>query len=295
MPEMMSTLEVADYLRIKQRKVYELVGSGRIPCTRVTGKWLFPKTLIDLWVLQSCKHNSTVVSTQPAPPVIGGSHDPLLDWAARESGSELALLFGGSLHGLRAFAARKAGICGLHVFDPDTESYNIPIIERTLAGFDIVVIEWARRDQGLIVAACNPLGIRSIKDLCKPGVRFQDRQQGAGSQMLFAHLLAKQQLSINDLSLPTSAALNETDVALAVQTGDADAGFGIRSVAGQFHLDFIPLHIERYDLIVGRRDYFEPPSQKLLSFAHGRRFADRAKQLGGYDVSDVGRVVFNAP
>jgi excisionase family DNA binding protein len=108
MGDMMNTREVAAYLRIKERKVYDLVKTGKIPCTRVTGKWLFPKTVIDLWVIQNLSHKGDPAVVPAPPPIIAGSHDPLLDWAVRESGSGLALMFGGSLDGLRRFAAGDA-------------------------------------------------------------------------------------------------------------------------------------------------------------------------------------------
>ena len=87
----MNTAEVARYLDVQPRKIYELVGKGEIPCSRVTGKWLFPKSLIDLWVLQGNIYPHPLPAAPP-PPVIAGSHDPLLAWAAGESGCELALV-----------------------------------------------------------------------------------------------------------------------------------------------------------------------------------------------------------
>jgi len=155
-PELMNTREVAEYLRIKERKVYDLVRGRRIPCTRVAGKWLFPKTLIDLWVLRNTRCDPAVAAAPRPAPVIVGSHDPLLEWAARESGCEMAILFGGSLDGLRRFAQSEAAVCGLHVFDPETRTYNEAAVKDTLADLDVVLVEWAEREQGLVVAAGNP-------------------------------------------------------------------------------------------------------------------------------------------
>jgi putative molybdopterin biosynthesis protein len=288
---MMSTREVADYLRIKERKVYDLVRAGRIPSTRVTGKWLFPKRLIDQWV---AAHTEMPADAVPlAPKVAVGSHDPLLDWAIRESGSDLALLAGGSLDGLRRFADGQAMLCGLHLRDGATGDYNLPFLRPLLAGRDVVLIHWAWRKQGLVVAAQNPLGIGGLADLKKKRARLALRQAGAGSQVLLQGLLEAEGLALTALKAADSVARSETDLALMIQEGKADAGLAIEAAARQFRLDFIPLERERFDLVVQRRAYFEPALQTLFSFARTNDFEDRAKRLGGYDVAETGRVMEN--
>lgn len=295
MSDMMSTREVAEYLRLKERKVYELVAARLIPCTRVTGKWLFPKTLIDLWILQNTDYQPLLRSAVTLPPVVAGSHDPLLEWAVREASGDLALLFDGSLSGLTRMAARQALACGLHVLDPATGRYNVDPIQQTLSGLAVVVLEWAWREQGLMVAAGNPLAIGGLTELRNPQVRFVDRQQEAGSHLLLQHLLTKQGMTLAELHIGLPPARSELEVALAVREDKADAGFGIAAVARQLRLEFIPLHRERYDLVVGRRDYFEPAWQRLLTFARSARFAERAAELGGYDITGLGQVIYNAP
>ena len=293
MRELMNTREVAEYLRIKERKVYELVRQRQIPCSRVGGKWLFPKHLIDLWVMERAEALPTGKIVAQRPPVVVGSHDPLLQWALQESGSELAVMFDGSMNGLMRFAEGKAMLCGCHLFDPESQEYNLPTISRSVPLPDIVVMEWAWREQGLIVAPGNPLGIKHLSDLCRPRVRFVGRQEGAGSRVLLDYLLRKADLNPNDLPYTAQPARDETDVAFAVRNNHADAGLGIAAVVSQFQLDFVPLHKERYDLIMTRRDYFEDPFQRLLAFTRSKQFTERASEMGGYATSGLGRVVFN--
>lgn len=294
MADLMSTHEVADYLRIKERKIYDLVREKRIPCTRVTGKWLFPKRLIDAWVAEGTDVPEGVVrKTQPVPTVLAGSHDPLLEWSVRECGGDLAMNAAGSLDGVRRFAAGEAMVCALHVLDPETGVYNVPAIE-TL-GEDAVLVEWAKREQGLVVAAGNPLKVRGVSDLGGHRARVVLRQEGAGSRILFEHLVARAGLSLADLDLVAQPARTETDLGQAVSEGKADAGLAVQAAAHAFHLDFVPLHHERLDLFVRRRDYFEPPVQALLAFARTRAFAARAAEMGGYDISENGTVRWNAP
>ena len=291
--ELMSTREVAEYLRLKERKVYDLVAKRRIPCTRVSGKWLFPKALIDAWLLEQ----ATGVAARPGlaelPNILAGSHDPLLDWAVRESGSDLAILFDGSLAGLERLAERRAVACGLHVIDADTGTYNLPRIRARLGREPVVVLEWAWREQGLIVAAGNPLGIEGIDDL--PRVRFAGRQREAGSHLLLEQLLRAAGLATGAVRTEGPPLHSESEVALAVSEGRADAGLGIAAVARQLGLGFVPLRRERYDLLVWRRAYFEPPLQRLMAFVQSAAFRDRARQFAGYDVGTLGRVHFNGP
>lgn len=293
MPELMNTREVAEYLRIKERKVYDLVREKRIPCARVTGKWLFPKRLIDAWLADGTELPRDIHILAPPPPVIVGSHDPLLDWSVRESDCDLALLASGSLDGLRRFVDGEAMVCALHVLDGRTGEYNIPVVEAL--GANAVLIEWARREQGLVVAPGNPLAITGVEDLVRKKPRVVLRQQGAGSRILLERLLEQAGIALDALTTLEQPARSETDLGQAISEGKADAGLGVRAAAHAFRLDFVPLYQERCDLLIRRRDYFEPPVQRLLAFAHSSAFAVRAAEMSGYDVTTTGRIVWNAP
>ncbi len=291
----MTTREVAEYLRIKERKVYDLVRDKRIPCTRVTGKWLFPKHLIDHWLAIGTEFPDRAAAPLAAPAVCAGSHDPLLEWSLRESGCELAMMPGGSLDGLDRLAKGEAMVAGLHVYEPDSGTYNQAAVADACKGLGVVLIEWAWRQQGLVLAPGNPLGIGGIEDLTVNKARIISRQPQAGAQILFEHLLAEADLAMADLDVPVPPAMSETDLGLAVLEGKADAGLCVASVAQQYRLDFLELHKERYDLAVRRRDYFEAPVQALLAFAATGVLKARAQEMSGYDVSGLGRVVYNAP
>jgi excisionase family DNA binding protein len=293
MSALMNTHEVADYLRIKERKVYELVAQRRIPCTRAAGKWLFPKDLIDQWLLQHAEAVPASPTQAAPPPIIAGSHDPLLDWAVRESGSGLAVLFNGSLDGLERFRAGDAMACGLHVLDPASGAYNAPLLERNLNQQAVVAIEWAQRQQGLMLPAGNPLGIHNLVDAVDK--RFALRQAEAGSHVLLDYLLQQSDLDIATLTAPSSPLRSEHEVAQAIANNDADVGLGIAAAAAHFKLDFLPLWQERYDLLIWRRYYFEPPLQRLFAFARQTAFAKRAAEWPGYNIQALGQVRFNSP
>lgn len=285
----MTTREVADYLRIKERKVYDLVKARRIPCTRVTGKWLFPRRSIDAWLAEGARGETP----SPAPPpIVAGSHDPLLEWCLAEAGTGLALLPGGSTDGLERLAAGEAVISGLHLRAAETGDYNVAALHESLAGLDVVAVEWAWREQGIVVAPGNPKGITGIGDL--RGLRVAHRQPGAGSQVLLEQLLAAAGVALTDLDVLPEPAPSETELAMAVLEGVADAGLAVASAAHRLKLGFVPLQRERYDLVMRRRDYFEPPFQTLLAFARTPAFTARATALGGYDCTGLGTITYNA-
>ncbi len=291
MQSLMTTAEVAQYLRVKERKVYELVAEQRIPCSKAAGKWLFPKAAIDRWLTD---HMIAPENAAQPPPIVAGSHDPLLDWALRESGCGLALLTEGSQRGLDRLSAGHALIAGLHLHDAASDTDNVVAVKRLAWPHDLVLIEWARRDQGLILAPGNPLGLTSVRDLVEKAPRVAARQSGSGAQVLLEGLIAGAGVDGGRLRLVEPPCSNESDLALSIAHGQADCGVAIRAVASLFRLDFLPLRQERFDLAMRRRDFFAPSMQRLLAFARTDAFVQRARDLTGYDVSGVGQVTFNA-
>jgi putative molybdopterin biosynthesis protein len=293
-PDLMTVTEVAEYLRVRERTVYELVRAQRIPRCKLSGRLLFPKRLIELWVVQSADFPHATAHLAAPLPVISGSHDPLLEWSARESNCGLAMLVDGSTAGMLQLLAGQATACAVHLIDAVSGLYDASTLASSLPGLDFVAIEWARRQQGLVVASGNPAKIASIRDLRKRGVRIVTRQEGSGSERLFAKLVADAGITMNDLNVVGRPVTSETDVALAIREGECDAGLAIETVARDQGLYFVPLQWERFDLVVRRVEFFDPPMQRLLAFARKELFRDRAAALGGYDVTHTGTVVFNS-
>ena len=290
--EMMDTREVAAYLRLKERRIYDLVRQRAIPHVRATGKLLFPRAQVDAWI--AAKGEAPVSATRARPPIIAGSHDPLLEWAVRESRCGLAILAGGSRAGIDALARGEATAAAVHWLDEATGEYNVPLERAALAGADVVVLEWARRTQGFFLREGNPHRVRKIADLTKRHLRVATRQVEAGSHRLFQHLLARAGIdpaSLDWLSRPAHA---ETELAALVREDKADIGLGIEAAARANGLAFIPLATERLDLVAFRRDAFDPPLQTLLAWTRTPEFAARATALGGYNVANTGHVVYNA-
>jgi excisionase family DNA binding protein len=289
----LNTAETARYLRLGERKLYELVAQGRIPGTKATGKWLFPRAALDRW-LAAGMILPDGMAPAPAPPIAAGSHDPLLEWALRESGSGIALLSEGSEAGLRRLAAGEALLAGIHLhrIEGADDDANAAAVAGHSALADAVLLAWARREQGLVVAPENPLQLHSVADVAKRGARMTERQAGAGAQALLLRLLRAANLELTDLKRVGTARTGD-DLALAVREGRADCGIATHAVAATRGLGFVPLAWERFDLVLRRRAYFEPGPQALFKLARGGEFAARAAALGGYDVSENGSVVLN--
>ena len=288
MPELLTTDEAATYLRLSERKLYELVANGAVPCSKITGRWLFPKTELDRWVTAG-------LATRPAnsaPPIVGGSHDPLLEWALRESGSELASLPEGSEAGLNRLMRGEVTAAAIHMHrtsgDPDTA--NTDAVAHAPGLHDAVVIAFARREQGLLVAPGNPLALTDISSVAKRRARIALRPAGAGAQLLLLALLNQAGLSPDALNPIKPPCPTGPDIGHAVRSGRADCGIATRSVANTAGLDFVPLTWERFDLVLRQRGYFLPRQQNLFGFMRTEAFFERAAELGGYDVTAAGHV-----
>jgi putative molybdopterin biosynthesis protein len=229
--------------------------------------------------------------------VILGSHDNTLDLLAtllHRRNPRLRLSSGhvGSLGGLVALRQGRAHLGGSHLYDPETNSYNIPFIKKHLAGLPLKLINLAWRQQGFMVQPGNPHDIQKVADLTRPGVRFINRQRGAGTRLLLDHLL--QQEGIDPAGIQGYEREEYTHMAIAanVKSGTADVGLGILAAARALGLDFIPLTPERYDLVVPQATFADQRFQELLEVIRSPEFHSAAEALGGYDLKDCGRILW---
>jgi excisionase family DNA binding protein len=291
MPELMTTEETASYLRLSERKLYELIANAAVPCTKATGRWLFPKAALDRW-LSAGLVTPLALAHAVAPPIVGGSHDPLLEWALRESGCGLASLPEGSEAGLQRLARGEVTVAAIHLhrLDGQDETVNIDAVGSAPGLHDAVVIAFARREQGLLVPPGNPLGLRDIVSVAERGARMAQRPSGAGAQLLYLALLSMGGLTPEAINAVKPVCVTGADIAQAVRSRRADCGIATRAVARAAGIDFLPLTEERFDLVLRQRDYFLPPQQTLFDFLRTAAFSAHAGELGGYDVEQVGAV-----
>jgi putative molybdopterin biosynthesis protein len=229
--------------------------------------------------------------------VVLGSHDNTLDLLAtllRRRDPRLRLSSGhvGSLGGLMALRQGRAHLGGSHLYDPETNSYNVPYIQKYLVGMPLKLINLAWRQQGFIVLPGNPLKIRTAADLARPGVGFINRQRGAGTRLLLDFLLKQEGLDPAAVQGYDREEYTHMAVAANVKSGTADAGLGILAAARALGLDFVPLTPERYDLVVPLPTFEDPRFQELLAVVRSPEFKTGAEALGGYDLKDCGKIVW---
>ncbi|NCC25427.1 MAG: molybdopterin biosynthesis protein, partial [Deltaproteobacteria bacterium] len=202
--------------------------------------------------------------------VVIGSHDNTLDILANAlmglpEPVALASAHVGSMGGLKAIASGMAMVAGAHLFDPETEDFNFPFLNRVAPGRDLILVNLAIRHQGLIVAPGNPLAISGVADLARPEVTFINRQRGAGTRILLDHTLAKAAIAPNAVKGYDKEEFTHMAVAVNVLTGAADCGLGIHAAARALGLDFIPLARERYDLVIPAEFMDDPRIAALLA------------------------------
>jgi len=297
--KMLSTKEVARFIGVSEKMVYSLVSEKGLPASKVTGKWLFPLHLVEQWV-----ENHTMNYPEQARPiapsegllVVAGSNDPLLDRTISLFNSrhpDHLVVFGniGSMGGLRALRRNVCHIAASHLLQADEAEYNFDFAKQELDKMPVVV-NFCRREQGILIQKGNPKKIRMVKDLGKSGMRVVNRSLSTGTRLLFDRELIKAGLVGEKIKGYEREVNRHLDIGLEILAGRADAGPGIRPVASMLELDFIPLRWERFDLLVTKDRFFDPTVQYFVGMMHDREFAGMAGQYKGYDIGSSGKMVF---
>jgi len=248
---------------------------------------LFSRQAIDQWL--TTHSTGAEQSISRAPALFCGSHDPLLEWAIRESRCGIPALFDGSSDGINRVLSREAGVSALHIYAPDSGEWNVPVVQAQVKTEAVVLVRWVVRQRGIITR--QDADVKQIKDFVTN--RVVTRQAGSGSQLLLAHLLKQQSLTEKDLNV-TLTARSEDDLALAIAQRKADCGLGLASLAWQHSLEFLPVIDEQLDLLIDRRFWFEPSMQDFISFCKGEVFASYVESLQGYRCEHMFDVSINS-
>ena len=228
--------------------------------------------------------------------VVIGSHDPLLD----ELGDMLHLADNdvymssshvGSMGGIMAIRRGEAHAAGCHLLNTDDGEYNVSFIKKYFPRGGVKLVRCVGRQQGMMVAKGNPLGIEAFADIAKPGVRYVNRQRGSGTRILTDYLCKQNGLDTAAIYGYDREELTHTSVAAQIVSGSADAGMGIYSAAKLYDLDFIPICIEEYDLIVPDHAWDTPQVRAMLETMKSDAFREKILSLGGYTVENPGEII----
>lgn len=231
-----------------------------------------------------------------------GGHQPLVALASHDLALEMlaSLMIGkdelpevvpvaiGSLDGLIALRQGLADVAGCHLLDADTGDYNVPYLKHLFPDRSVVAVTFVEREQGLIVASGNPLGIRAIDDLARPDVRLVNRNRGSGTRLWLDQRLHDMGVATDDVSGYDTSVSTHLETALAVAAGHADVGVGIRAAAARAELGFVPMFTERYDLVVLADRYDDETFKMLIDRLQNRSFRSGVRALGGYDTAHTG-------
>jgi putative molybdopterin biosynthesis protein len=299
MTDLLSTREVAHFLGVNEKMVYTLIAEKGLPATKVTGKWLFPKHLVSQWVEAHTINYPDRPAHAGTPDdllVVAGSNDPLLEKTLglfNRRQTEHVAVFGnlGSLGGLRALRRGQCHIATSHLIQDNEVDYNFEFAHRELERTPAVV-NFCRREQGLLVARGNPKRITGVADLGRPGVSMVNRPTTTGTRLLLDRELRKAGLEGPQIEGYHVEVARHLDVGLEIVAGRADAGPAIRAVAGMLDLGFVPLRWERYDLLVPKERFFEPAVQRFVGLLTDPEFREVASTLLGYDVSQSGKMIY---
>ena len=289
----MSVKQVSGYLHLNEKKIYALVNKGQIPATKITGKWMFPKELIDKWMLDST-HNGLLHDRL----IIAGSDDPLLHRIINEFteslGNKAIITYTatGTRNGLELLNANKVDACCIH-WGPEKESNSRhpSLLQQYSQNRDWILIRAFKREQGLIYDSALLEKLPEIPDIFDPKYRWTIRQASSGSQRFLMEVLSKHRLNADMLNV-TSTSLSEREAAASINLQKTDIAPGTRAIANEFGLDFISLGWEVFDFAIPRNIWFRHLFHNLLNRIKSDAGQRIANDLGGYQISDSGKLTW---
>ena len=300
--QLMNTKEVAEYLDIHEKQVYALIKSGRIPCTKVTGKWIFPKKFIDEWIEQNAKEGlkqARKKSSQISGAVLAaGSNDPVLDMllvATKKSHPDFYIFSAntGSTEGLKALNSGVTDIALSHLYDAESGKYNIPYLGKYLPTINPVVVNLFKRDIGFLFNKEIAGAVKGFENLTEENIRFINRQEGSGIRLLLDYYLAKEGINSEKIKGYKNEVYTHFEVGLAIISGEANVGIASTAISKLLGLSFLPITSECFDMIMDQSTYFQPGVQAFIETLKSGDFRSRVEKIGGYNFEDSGKILYS--
>lgn len=298
--ELMSAKEVAKYLDIHEKQVYLLIKAGKIPCTRVTGKWIFPLKLIDEWINTSSRKSLQQVKKRinqiEGALLASGSNDPVLEMlltAIKKDHPEFNIFSAntGSVSGLTALNSGLTDIAFSHLYDPETGDYNTPYLKHYCPDHQPVVVNLFYRQVGFLIRKSKSELFKGWESLIQGETRFVNRQKGSGIRILLDYELKKRGIDHDSIEGYDNEVYTHFEVGLSIISGEADVGIASAAIAKILDLNFQPLINERFDMILDKNTFFQPGVQAFIETMQSALFKNRVEKIGDYSFKDTGRIL----
>jgi len=310
----LTPIEVAEILKISKNTVYELIKRGELNAYKVGNK-----VRVDLSDVEEYKNNTKTIKPKESINVnkqildntqyisydipqnngfVICGQDIILDILSRHlqrhpDGVQALRSYIGSYDGLYSLYHDKVQIATAHLWDGDTDEYNIPYVKRLLPGIPSIIINLASRYQGFYVTKGNPKNITDWTDLNRTDLSFANREKGSGSRILLDEHIRLLHINPFNIAGYNRELSSHLAVASTVARGGADFGLGNEKFALQVNgIDFIPLQKERYDLVIKKEDLSKPPFKAIIEILNSEEFKLELEGIGGYDLSELGHIIY---
>ncbi|KPI56659.1 excisionase [Clostridioides difficile] len=300
----LTPVEVAELLKITKNTVYELIKRGELPSYKVGKKIRVDIKDVEEYInnqktgkVKDTHFNNKNIDINNNSKIIISGQDVILDILARYvekklDGVNTFRSYIGSYNALYELYNGRVSIASSHLWDFETDEYNGPFVKKLLPGIPCVLINLAYRMQGFYVAKGNPKEIKTWEDLTRPNITLVNREKGAGTRVLLDGKLRLLNFNGNHIKGYDNEELSHLGVASTVSRGIADVGLGNEKAALQVNnIDFIPLHKERYDLVIKKEDLQNPVYKTIINIINSAEFKAELQGLGGYDLTDTGKII----
>ncbi|MBW2557990.1 MAG: helix-turn-helix transcriptional regulator [Deltaproteobacteria bacterium] len=297
--ELLTAQGASQLLHINEKKVYALAQAGKLPGTKVTGKWIFPRVELEEYLRSKAQQTlrrsffESVINKKVI--LVCGSDDPVLSMAQgffhkEQPGYTLFSSSVGSGEGLRLLSEGFCHVAVCHLYNPDTDDFNFPFLGRYFEQPDaLTIVNLFYRTIGFIAKDHE---VTSFADLVVRDLRFINRQKGSGIRALVDHLINTENVSVSDMRGFEDEAFTHLGVINHISSGRADAGIVTESAARSANLPFCRILEERFDMVVRKEIFFDKNIQVFVEFLKSDLFRGLLRDMGGYDSRDTGKILY---
>ncbi|WP_027414669.1 helix-turn-helix transcriptional regulator [Aneurinibacillus terranovensis] len=306
--------EIAGILKVSKLTVYGLIKKGKLPAYRVGRQMRVDAADLEVYKsntkgrerenpilpnadLSRSQEEQVQHAAASGQSIIISGQDMCLDILAkhvekRTIGYRPLRSYVGSLNSLISMYRGEADIVSVHLLDGDTGEYNVPYVRKILVSHRYVIVNLLSRRAGFYVAKGNPKQIQTWEDIAKPGVRMVNREKGSGARVLLDEQLRIHNIPAKKIIGYDKEESNHLGVAGSIASGEADAGIGIEKAAAIVGVDFIPLIKERYDIVMIKSPHNEQLIETMIEVLQSSSFQHEVRSIGGYDLSQTGRIIY---